>query len=137
MLFGVSFGGGVHDHDTEQFLGQGSNPGHSSDNTKSLTDTPPRNSKNINIVLFCFFIGPSPRHMKVPKLGVPSYSCQPMPQAEQCQILANSATYTTAHGNSGCFNPLIEAKDQTQILMDTSQIRFHCATAGTPHPNLY
>ena len=36
--------------------------------------------------------------------------------SQQCQIL----------------NPLIEAKDWTHILMDTSQIRFHWATMGTP-----
>ena len=29
-------------------------------------------------------------------------------------------------------NPLSKARDQTHILMDTSQIRFHCATTGTP-----
>ena len=31
-------------------------------------------------------------------------------------------------------NPLSEARDQTCILMDTSQIHFHCATAGIPPP---
>jgi len=31
----------------------------------------------------------------------PSYSCQPMPQPQQCSIQATSATYTTAHGNAG------------------------------------
>ena len=30
-------------------------------------------------------------------------------------------------------NPLSEARDRTCTLMDTSQIRFCCATAGTPH----
>ena len=29
-------------------------------------------------------------------------------------------------------NPLTEARDQTHILMDTSQIPFHCPTRGTP-----
>ena len=29
-------------------------------------------------------------------------------------------------------NPLIEPRDQTRILMDTSRIHFHCATTGTP-----
>ena len=29
------------------------------------------------------------------------YSCQLTPQAQQCQIQAVSATYTTAHGNAG------------------------------------
>ena len=30
-----------------------------------------------------------------------SYSCWPMPEWEQCQILAMSETYTTAHHNAG------------------------------------
>ena len=29
------------------------------------------------------------------------YSCQSMPQPQQCQIRAASSTYTTAHGNTG------------------------------------
>ena len=29
------------------------------------------------------------------------------------------------------FNPLSEARDRTRILMDTSQIHFHCASTGT------
>ena len=29
-------------------------------------------------------------------------------------------------------NPLSEARGQTCILMDTSQIHFHCGTVGTP-----
>ena len=36
-----------------------------------------------------------------------------------------SATYTTAYGNAGwILNPLSEARDQTCVLMDASQIRF-------------
>ena len=33
-------------------------------------------------------------------------------------------------------SPLSEARAGTQVLMDTSQIRFHCATVGTPIPFL-
>ena len=29
-------------------------------------------------------------------------------------------------------NPLREARDRTSILMDTSQLCFHCITVGTP-----
>ena len=40
--------------------------------------------------------------MEVSRLGSNrSYSCQPMPQPQQCQIRATSSTYTTAHGNAG------------------------------------
>ena len=30
-----------------------------------------------------------------------SYSCQPTPQSQKCQIWAASVTYSTAHGNTG------------------------------------
>ena len=65
----------------------------------------------------------APRHMEVPRLGVeselpaytiaratqdPSCVCDPHHSSQQCQIL----------------NSLSEARDQTYILMDTSQIHF-------------
>ena len=73
-----------------------------------------------SMVLFCFFLlGPHPRHMHVPRLGVeselqlPPYSTATATQdpsriwdlhcsLQQCQIL----------------NPLSEAGDQTRILTD-------------------
>ena len=39
--------------------------------------------------------------------------------------------YITAHGNAGSLTRS-EARDQTYVLMDTSQIDFHCTTTGTP-----
>ena len=50
---------------------------------------------------FLFFSGLHPRHMEVPRLGFNwSYSCQPTPQLQQCQIRATSVAYTTVHGNA-------------------------------------
>jgi len=40
--------------------------------------------------------------------------------------------YYTAHGNARFSDTLSEARDGTCILMDTSQIHFHCAIMGTP-----
>ena len=34
-------------------------------------------------------------------------------------------------------NPLSVVRDRTHILMDTSQIRFHCAMIGTPFGEFY
>ena len=48
------------------------------------------------------------------------------------QIQDESATYTTAHGNMKILNLLTESRDQTDILMDTSQVHYHWATMGTP-----
>ena len=72
----------------------------------------------ISMILFFFFVflpflGLPPRHMDVPR---------PMPEPQQCQIRAKSATYTTAHGNAGSFNPLSEARDGTHNLMVPSRI---------------
>ena len=34
-------------------------------------------------------------------------------------------------------NPLIEARDRTHVLKDTSQVHFHCTTTGTPPTVFY
>ena len=70
--------------------------------------------------------------MQVPRLGAEWELHQSQPR----QTRAASVTYTTAHGSDGCFNPLSEARDGTCILMDASQIRFSCATMGTPAFNI-
>ena len=82
--------------------------------------------------IFCF-LGPQVQHMEVPRLKVEL----------ELQLLA----YTTAaamwdlscvcsiHHSSWQHripDPLSEARGRTHILMDTSQIRFHCAMRGTP-----
>ena len=82
---------------------------------------------------FFVFLGPYLWHMEVPRLGV---------QLE-LQLLA----YTTAKATQNpshiwnlhhssrqrhILNPLCEARDQTHILMNTSQVRYHWATMGTP-----
>ena len=89
----------------------------------------PKKTKNkLFLFLFSFFcfLGLHPRHMKFPRLGIeselqplayttatatpdPSYICNLHHSSRQCQIL----------------NPLRETRDQTCILMDPSQIRFH------------
>ena len=52
------------------------------------------------------------------------------PQPQQCRIPATSATYTHSSQQRQIFNPLSKAHN----LMVPSQIRFHCATMGTPLP---
>ena len=81
----------------------------------------------------CFFLGPHPRHMEAPRLGVelklqlsacttaivtpdPSCVCNLHHSSWQCQVL----------------DPLREARDRTCILTDTSQVHFCCATMGIP-----
>ena len=52
-------------------------------------------------------------HMEIPRLGIES----------ELQLL----DYSTPQKHR-ILNPLSEARDQTCILMGTSQIRFHCTT---------
>ena len=71
--------------------------------------------------------------MDVPKLGVeselqlPAYTTATAPWDP-------SHIFDLHHGSWQRWipDPLSEAKDQTLILVDTSQIRFHCAAMGTP-----
>ena len=59
---------------------------------------------------FWSFLGLHLRHVEVPRLGVES----------ELQLPA----YTTATVTQ-ILNPLIETRDRTHILMDTSRIRYH------------
>ena len=71
--------------------------------------------------------------MEISSLGVnQSYSCPPSPQPQQLQD--PSCIYELHHSSWQCriLNPLSEARDPTPILVDTSQIRFCCATMRTP-----
>ena len=71
--------------------------------------------------------------MEVPKLGVES----------ELQLLAYTTDAATPDPNLMCnlhhssqqhriLHPLNGARVRTRILMDTSQVHFRCATAGTP-----
>ena len=83
------------------------------------------------VFFFLFFLGPHSWHMQVPRLG-----------AEwELQLLAYAtATWDPSHvcdlhhssQQRWILNPLSKARDQTCILMDTSQIRFRCAMTGSP-----
>ena len=72
--------------------------------------------------LFVCFLELHPQHMEVPRLGVKS-------QARYLSCICNLHHSSQQHQN---FNPLSEARDQTCILMGTSQICFCWATTGTP-----
>ena len=57
--------------------------------------------------------------MEVLKLEVKlELPLQPIPQPQQCQIWATSATYASAVAMP-ILNPLSEARDQTHILTET------------------
>ena len=70
----------------------------------------------LSIYLSIVFLGPYPRHMEVLRLrGKSEPHLWPTPQL------------------TAMLKPLSEARDQTAILMDTSQIHLCWATMGTPN----
>ena len=54
----------------------------------------------------------------------------------QHQIWAESATYTTAHGNAES-SPTEWQESNLRVLMDTSQVRYHWATMATSTRNFF
>ena len=81
---------------------------------------------------FFFFLGPNPRHVEVPKLGVevelqlPASTTATAPAIQDWSRICD-------HSSQQHWIPdqLREARDRTRIFMDTSWIRFCCATTGT------
>ena len=86
-----------------------------------------------DLFFLSFFIGPHPQHMEVPRLGVeselhlPAYSTAIATRdpSRVCDLHHSSQQHQIP-------NPLIEARDQTHILMDTCRIHLHCTTMRTP-----
>ena len=70
-------------------------------------------------------------HMAVPRLGVESELQLPACTTATA-MLDPSRVSSLHHSSRQCrsLNPLSEARDQTCVLMDASQVRFRCATTG-------
>jgi len=75
---------------------------------------------------FFGFLGPHLQHTEVPRLGVES-ELQPLAYATATATQDASLICGLHFSSQQCriLNPLSEARDRTQVLMDTSQIRFH------------
>ena len=82
---------------------------------------------------FFFFIGPHFRHMEVPR---PEFKSVLHPSANTASTempeLSHICDLHHSSWQRQILNPLREAKYQTCILMNTSQIHFCWATTGTP-----
>ena len=90
---------------------------------------------HIYIYIYFFFfaiLGPHPWHMDVPRLGVYS-ELQPLAYARATATWDPSHVCNLHHSSwqRRILNPLSKARDQTCVLMDTSQIPLHWATMGT------
>ena len=105
------------------------------------------------IFFFLVFLGPQPRHMEIPRLGVksellplayatatatqdPSHVCDLHHSSQQCQILKplSKAKDQMQHHSSWqrqILKPLSRAKHRKHNIRVTHQIRFCCATTGT------
>ena len=83
--------------------------------------------------VFFFFLGLYLRQMKVPRLRVES-ELQPSAYATAIATQHLSHVCDIHHSSWQCqiSDSLGAARDRTIILMDASQISFHCATMGTP-----
>ena len=82
--------------------------------------------------LFCYFLGPYPRHMEVPEQGVDSELQQPaLSTATATQDPSHVFDLHHSSWQHHIPNPLSKARDQTHTLMNTSRIRFCWATMGT------
>ena len=88
----------------------------------------PSHQRNRNFIIFFslfVFLGPHPRHMEVPRLGVKS-------ELQQLAYTTATATRDPSHvcnlhhrsRQRQILNPLSEARDRTGFLMITSQVCF-------------
>ena len=86
-----------------------------------------------HFVVVCLFLGSHLWHMVVPRLGVqlelrlPAYTTATATWDLNCICDLHRSSW-----QHGILNPLREARDQTRILMDTSQVHYHSTTTGTP-----
>lgn len=82
---------------------------------------------------FSCFLGPHLQHMEVTRLGVKS-ELQLLTCAIVIATRVPSLVWDLYHHSQQCqiLNPLSEARDRAQVLMDTSWVHCCWATIGTP-----
>ena len=76
--------------------------------------------------------------MEVPRLGV-EWELQLMAYTTAAAMRDMNRVCHLLHSSwqSRSLNPLNEFRDRARILMDTSQIHFHCAMTGTPDFSIF
>ena len=96
-------------------------PDHCSDNIRSLTHWSTRELQSYNF--YICILGPHPWHMEVPRLGI--YLELQLPAYVTATAMQNPSHACKLHHSSWqhwILNPVKEARDQTCILMDPSQV---------------
>ena len=82
---------------------------------------------------FPSFLDPHVWHIEIPRLGVELELQSPVhATATAMQDPSQVCDLRCSSRQRWMLNPLSEARDQTRILMDTSHVRYHWATTGTP-----
>ena len=94
--------------------------------------------RSIFVCLFVCLLGPYPWHMEVPRLGIESELQLPAYSTTATAMWDPSCICDLHHSSWQCWilNPQSKARDQTCVLMDTSQICFTWATTGTPSKSI-
>ena len=118
--------------------GQWSNPRHSSDLSHSRDNVGSFNywatrELQSKLNFFFVFLGLHLQHMEVPSLGVELELY--LPACTTATAMQDPSRVCDLHHSSWprwILNPLSKARDQTCVLMVTSQIHFCWATMGTP-----
>ena len=87
---------------------------------------------------FKVFLNLHPWHMEVPRLGL-NLSCSCSACATTTAALHLSRVCNLHHSSWQrlMLNPLVEARNRTCILTNTSRVCYHWAMVGTPTPILY
>ena len=79
---------------------------------------------------FFYFLGLHPRHMEFPRLGVESRATAAVLYHSHNNLGSELRLRPTQLTQCQIPDPLSEARDRTQILMDTGWI--HCTATGSP-----
>ena len=94
-----------------------------------------KNAKSLFVFAFSPRVPPFHclQHMEFPRLGVQSEL--QLPAYTTATVMRNVNWICNLHHSSGqcrILNPLSKARNWTCVLMDTSQVHYHWATAATP-----
>ena len=98
----------------------------------TLTKKLQRWKQNVNFFCVIFFLGPQVWHMELPRLGV-KWELQLLAYTTATATMDLSSICGLHHSSQQCqiLSPLSEARNQTQVPMDTSWVPYHWATVGT------
>ena len=90
---------------------------------------------DLYLFIYLCFLGPHSQHMEVARLGVELELQLPASTTATATATSDRSRVWDLHHSSRqhwILNALSEARDWTHVFMDTSRVRYNCATMGTP-----